>query len=172
MFYDVPQNTNISYTVVANGFYTTNKSLKIEDLDYYTEFVHMSVNSDYSLTVGLLSMGNEFRGLFEIMNKYGAIAPTQYGRYPIVKLCYEGAQDMITGDMEFGSLLLEVEGNTETVFPYVIITINNTGYTLNYNAYFGGQTQYYCNVGTNPALFNYLTANANKTINITIASNY
>lgn len=44
VFYEIPQNTTINYTVTATGYNTSSGSLIIEGLDYYVETVEMEAS--------------------------------------------------------------------------------------------------------------------------------
>lgn len=59
MFYEVPQNTTISYTVTAAGYNTSSGSLIIEGLDYYTQTVEMYASVPTTETVLFSSGGNQ-----------------------------------------------------------------------------------------------------------------
>lgn len=59
VFYEIPQNTNINYTVTASGYNTSSGSLIIEGLDYYTQTVEMQASVPTTETVLFSSGGNQ-----------------------------------------------------------------------------------------------------------------
>lgn len=63
MFYEVPQDTTISYTVTVRYYHDYNSSLIIKNLDYYTEYVEMAASVPEMETVLYSGGGNQGRNI-------------------------------------------------------------------------------------------------------------
>lgn len=66
--------------------------------------------------------------------------------------------------------IVELEGDSRNDITSLVLKINGIDYTLGINGYSYGNTRYYILLSDNGALFYYLDANINKSIDIEITS--
>lgn len=66
--------------------------------------------------------------------------------------------------------IVELEGDSRNDITSLVLKINGIDYTLGINGYSYGNTQYYISLSDNGALFYYLDANINKSVDIEITS--
>lgn len=127
----------------------------------------------YSLLVGSFgeANGNLWRGYFtNNSTKGGAITPSDYAGYPI-KSCYiQLMTDEQLGLILINVFIVELEGDSRNDITALVLKINGIDYTLGINGYSYGNTQYYILLSDNGALFYYLDANINKSVDIEITA--
>lgn len=128
-----------------------------------------SGNGTYSLLVGSFgdANGTLWRGYFTTNSTKGAITPSNYAGYPI-KSCY--IQLMKLGLILINVFIVELEGDSRNDITSLVLKINGIDYTLGIHGYSYGNTQYYIFLSNNEALFYYLDANINKSVDIEITS--
>lgn len=68
------------------------------------------------------------------------------------------------------TFILELEGDSRNDITSLVLKINGIDYTLGINGYSYGLTQYYIFLSDNEALFYYLDANINKSVDIEITA--
>jgi hypothetical protein len=68
------------------------------------------------------------------------------------------------------TFILELEGDSRNDITSLVLKINGIDYTLGINGYSYGNTQYYILLSDNEALFYYLNANINKSVDIEITA--
>lgn len=68
------------------------------------------------------------------------------------------------------TFILELEGDSSNVITSLTLKINDIEYALVLNRYSYGLTQYYILLSDNGALFHYLDANINKSVDIEITA--
>lgn len=68
------------------------------------------------------------------------------------------------------TFILELEGDSSNVITSLTLKINDIEYALVLDRYSYGLTQYYIFLGDNEALFYYLDANINKSVDIEITA--
>lgn len=66
--------------------------------------------------------------------------------------------------------IVELEGDSRNDITSLVLKINGIDYTLGINGYSYGNTQYYISLSDNEALFYYLDANINKSVDIEITA--
>lgn len=66
--------------------------------------------------------------------------------------------------------IVELEGDSRNDITSLVLKINGIDYTLGINSYSHGNTQYYILLRDNEALFYYLDANINKSVDIEITA--
>ena len=66
--------------------------------------------------------------------------------------------------------IVELEGDSRNDITSLVLKINGIDYTLGINGYSYGNTQYYILLSDNGALFDYLDANINKSVDIEITA--
>lgn len=66
--------------------------------------------------------------------------------------------------------IVELEGDSRNDITSLVLKINGIAYTLGINGYSYGNTQYYIFLSDNGALFYYLDANINKSVDIEITA--
>lgn len=66
--------------------------------------------------------------------------------------------------------IVELEGDSRNDITSLVLKINGIDYTLGINGYSYGNTQYNIFLSDNGALFYYLDANINKSVDIEITS--
>lgn len=66
--------------------------------------------------------------------------------------------------------IVELEGDSRNDITSLVLKINGIDYTLGINGYSYGNTKYYILLSDNGALFYYLDANINKSVDIEITS--
>lgn len=175
VFYEVPTNIDIPYTVTASGYEDYTGSVNIAPGDYGWVNVEMSKlqpQGNYSLLVGSFgdASGTLWRGYFTTNSTKGAITPSNYAGYPI-KSCYiQLMTDEQVGLILINTFILELEGDSRNDITSLVLKINGIDYTLGINGYSYGNTQYYILLSDNGALFYYLDANINKSVDIEITS--
>ena len=133
-----------------------------------------SDNGTYSLLVGSFgdANGTLWRGYFTTNStKGGAITPSKLcSGYPI-KSCYiQLMTDEQLGLILINVFIVELEGDSRNDITSLVLKINGIDYTLGINGYSYGNTQYYILLSDNGALFYYLDANINKSVDIEITS--
>lgn len=173
VFYDVPQNTNISYTVTASGYNSHSSNLIIEDLGYYTETVYMQkiINHDFGLNIGYLynvEMGAYTLGYFTSGTAMGSINPNTYQDCPIVAFGLNVFIVTNTSQIMINTLEIDLTGDTRSKFQALSTVIGGSTYNLSKISYTSGKTQYYVELGQNQTLFNYLDTRRGQTIDVTI----
>lgn len=175
VFYEVPTNIDIPYTVTASGYEDYTGSVNIAPGDYGWVNVEMSKlqpQGTYSLLVGSFgdANGTLWRGYFTTNSTKGAITPSNYAGYPI-KSCYiQLMTDEQVGLILTNVFIVELEGDSRNDITSLVLKINGIDYTLGINGYSYGNTQYYILLSDNGALFYYLDANINKSVDIEITS--
>lgn len=175
VFYEVPTNIDIPYTVTASGYEDYTGSVNIAPGDYGWVNVEMSKlqpQGNYSLLVGSFgdASGTLWRGYFTTNSTKGAITPSNYAGYPI-KSCYiQLMTDEQVGLILINVFIVELEGDSRNDITSLVLKINGIDYTLGINGYSYGNTQYYILLSDNGALFYYLDANINKSVDIEITS--
>lgn len=175
VFYEVPTNIDIPYTVTASGYEDYTGSVNIAPGDYGWVNVEMSKlqpQGNYSLLVGSFgdASGTLWRGYFTKKSTKGAITPSNYAGYPI-KSCYiQLMTDEQVGLISINVFIVELEGDSRNDITSLVLKINGIDYTLGINGYSYGNTQYYILLSDNGALFYYLDANINKSVDIEITS--
>ena len=65
---------------------------------------------------------------------------------------------------------MELDGDSRNDITSLVLKINGIDYTLGINGYGYGNTQYYISLRDNGALFDYLDANINKSVDIEITA--
>lgn len=65
---------------------------------------------------------------------------------------------------------VELEGDSRSDITSLVLKINGIDYTFGINSYSHGNTRYYILLRDNRALFYYLDANINKSVDIEITS--
>lgn len=132
-----------------------------------------SGDGTYSLLVGNFGKagGTLWRGYFTTDSTKGAITPSNYAGYPIIKSCCI----LLMTDEQLGLILInifivELEGDSRNDITSLVLKINGIDYTLGINGYSNGNTQYYILLSDNGALFYYLDANINKSVDIEITA--
>lgn len=132
-----------------------------------------SNSGNYDLLVGNFydpSAGTLCRGYYTNNGTYGDINPDSYSGYPI-KSCYiQLMTDESLGLILINVFIVELEGDSRNDITSLILKINGIDYTLGINGYSYGNTQYYILLSDNGALFYYLDANINKSVDIEITS--
>ena len=131
-----------------------------------------SGNGTYSLLVGSFgdANGTLWRGYFTTKGTKGAITPNDYAGYPI-KSCYiQLMTDESLGRILINVFIVELEGDSRNDITSLVLKINGIDYTLGINGYSYGNTQYYILLSDNGALFYYLDANINKSVDIEITA--
>ena len=131
-----------------------------------------SGDGTYSLLVGSFgdASGTLWRGYFTTNNTKGAITPSDYAGYPI-KSCYiQLMTDEQLGLILINVFIVELEGDSRNDITSLVLKINGIDYTLGINGYSYGNTQYYILLSDNGALFYYLDANINKSVDIEITA--
>lgn len=177
VFYEVPTNIDIPYTVTASGYEDYTGSVNIAPGEYGWVNVEMSKlypgDGNYRLLVGNFydpSAGTLWRGYFTTNSTKGAITPSNYAGYPI-KSCYiQLMTDEQLGLILINVFIVELEGDSRNDITSLVLKINGIDYTLGINGYSYGNTQYYILLSDNGALFYYLDANINKSVDIEITS--
>lgn len=175
VFYEVPTNIDIPYTVTASGYEDYTGSVNIAPGDYGWVNVEMSKlqpQGNYSLLVGSFgdASGTLWRGYFTTNSTKGAITPSNYAGYPI-KSCYiQLMTDEQVGLILINVFIVELEGDSRNDITSLVLKINGIDYTLGINGYSYGNTQYYILLSDNGALFYYLDANINKSVDIEITA--
>lgn len=175
VFYEVPTNIDIPYTVTASGYEDYTGSVNIAPGDYGWVNVEMSKlqpQGNYSLLVGSFgdANGTLWRGYFTTNSTKGAITPSNYAGYPI-KSCYiQLMTDEQVGLILINVFIVELEGDSRNDITSLVLKINGIDYTLGINGYSYGNTQYHILLSDNGALFYYLDANINKSVDIEITS--
>lgn len=66
--------------------------------------------------------------------------------------------------------IVELEGDSRNDITSLVLKINGIDYTLGINGYSYGNTKYYILLSDNGALFYYLDANINKSVDIEITA--
>lgn len=66
--------------------------------------------------------------------------------------------------------IVELEGDSRNDITSLVLKINGIDYTLGINGYSNGKTQYNIFLSDNEALFYYLDANINKSVDIEITA--
>ena len=66
--------------------------------------------------------------------------------------------------------IVELEGDSRNDITSLVLKINGIDYTLGINGYSYGNTRYYILLSDNGALFYYLDANINKSVDIEITA--
>lgn len=131
-----------------------------------------SGDGTYSLLVGSFAeaSGTLWRGYFTTNGTEGAITPNDYAGYPI-KSCYiQLMTDEQLGLILINVFIVELEGDSRNDITSLVLKINGIDYTLGINGYSYGNTQYYIFLSDNGALFYYLDANINKSVDIEITA--
>lgn len=132
-----------------------------------------SNSGNYRLLVGNFydpSAGTLCRGYYTDNGTYGDIIPDNYSGYPI-KSCYAQLMaDESLGIILINTFILELEGDSSNVITSLTLKINGIEYALVLNRYSYGKTQYYILLSDNGALFYYLDANINKSVDIEITA--
>lgn len=175
VFYEVPTNIDIPYTVTASGYEDYTGSVNIAPGDYGWVNVEMSKlqpQGNYSLLVGSFgdASGTLWRGYFTTNSTKGAITPSNYAGYPI-KSCYiQLMTDEQLGLILINVFIVELEGDSRNDITSLVLKINGIDYTLGIGSYSYGNTQYIIFLSDNGALFYYLDANINKSVDIEITS--
>lgn len=175
VFYEVPTNIDIPYTVTASGYEDYTGSVNIAPGDYGWVNVEMSKlqpQGTYSLLVGSFgdANGTLWRGYFTTNSTKGAITPSNYAGYPI-KSCYiQLMTDEQLGLILINAFIVELEGDSRNDITSLVLKINGIDYTLGINGYSYGNTRYHILLSDNGALFYYLDANINKSVDIEITS--
>lgn len=175
VFYEVPTNIDIPYTVTASGYEDYTGSVNIAPGDYGWVNVEMSKlqpQGTYSLLVGSFgdASGTLWRGYFTTNSTKGAITPSNYAGYPI-KSCYiQLMTDEQVGLILINVFIVELEGDSRNDITSLVLKINGIDYTLGIGSYSNGNTQYNIFLSDNGALFYYLDANINKSVDIEITS--
>lgn len=172
MFANVPTGTEITYNISQLGYNTASGTWIIDtDVEYETEYVVLSpLSGNYRLLVGNLSdpsIGALFRGYYTRNETYGDISPDNYAGYPI-KSCYAKLRGY--GPLTINIFILELEGDSRNDITSLVLKINGIDYTLGIDDYSSGLTKYYINLSNNGALFYYLDANINKSVDIEITA--
>lgn len=78
--------------------------------------------------------------------------------------------DESLGIILINTFILELEGDSSNVITSLTLKINGIEYALVLNRYSYGKTQYYILLSDNGALFYYLDANINKSVDIEITA--
>lgn len=129
-----------------------------------------SNSGNYRLLVGNFndpSSGTLCRGYYTRNETYGDISPDNYAGYPI-KSCY--AKLKYLGITSTNIFILELEGDSRNDITSLVLKINGIDYTLGIVSYSNGNTQYNIFLSDNEALFYYLDANINKSVDIEITA--
>lgn len=175
VFYEVPTNIDIPYTVTASGYEDYTGSVNIAPGDYGWVNVEMSKlqpQGNYSLLVGSFgdASGTLWRGYFTTDSTKGAITPSNYAGYPIKSCCIQLMTDEQVGLILINVFIVELEGDSRNDITSLVLKINGIDYTLGINGYSYGNTRYYILLSDNGALFYYLDANINKSVDIEITA--
>lgn len=132
-----------------------------------------SNSGNYRLLVGNFyapSADTLWRGYFTTNSTKGAITPSNYAGYPI-KSCYiQLMTDEQLGLILINVFIVELEGDSRNDITSLVLKINGIDYTLGINGYSYGNTQYNIFLSDKGALFYYLDANINKSVDIEITS--
>lgn len=125
-----------------------------------------SGNGTYSLLVGSFgdADGTLWRGYFTTDSTKGAITPSNYAGYPIKSCCILLMMNLIN------LFMVRLEGDSRNDITSLVLKINGIDYTLGIGSYSNGNTQYNIYLSDNGALFYYLDANINKSVDIEITS--
>lgn len=120
-----------------------------------------SGDGTYSLLVG--SYGTLWRGYFKTTDgsTKGAITPSNYAGYRIKVCCIL----QITN-----SFMVRLEGDSRNDVTSLVLKINGIDYTLGMSSYGNDNTIYDIFLNDNGALFYYLDANINKSVDIKITA--
>lgn len=126
----------------------------------------------YSLLVGSFGDGNKtlWRGYFTTDSTKGAITPSNYAGYPIKFCCILLKTNQQSGLMLINLFMVRLEGDSRNDITSLVLKINGIDYTLGIGGYSNGNTEYNIFLSDNGALFYYLDANINKSVDIEITS--
>lgn len=170
VFYGVPTETEISYTITAAGYNAaTGKFIISTEVEYYTEYVVLSplVNYDFELTIGQnydVEMGFYRSGFFK--NDFGRISPAQFMQHTIEKVGIDAIMDTMTGMYMANTLTVALTGDTRSSISQITIYVANSMYTLNTVIYNGGVTNYSLEMLEDTTVIDYFDRRNGKTVDI------
>lgn len=170
VFYGVPTETEISYTITAAGYNAaTGKLIISTKVEYETEYVVLSplVNYNFKLTIGQnydVEMGFYQSGFFK--NDFGGINPAQFMQHTIEKVGIDAIMDTMTGMYMSNKLTVALTGDTRSSISQITIYVADSMYTLNTVTYNGGVTFYSFEMLEDTTVIDYFDRRNGQTVDI------
>lgn len=170
VFFGVPRETEISYTITATGYNAgTGKWIIPSDVEYDLEFVvlYPLVNYNFKLTIGQnydVEMGFYRSGFFK--NDFGGISPAQFMQHTIEKVGIDAIMDTMTGMYMTNTLTVALTGDTRSSISQITIYVADSMYTLNTVSYNGGVTYYSLEMINDTTVTDYFDRRNGQTVDI------